>query len=457
MMLDRRVNEYLDSHRDESVRSLVEFLRIPSIANNSADGSCRKAVDWLRRTLEGLGFTVEELPPRDRPMVLAQRIINPAAPTLLIYNHYDVQPPGELDKWTTPPFEPDVRDGFVYARGASDDKGQLMAHLMALEAWDKTVGLPVNVKMLIEGEEEVGSPHLKDVLEAHASRLAADAAVVSDGGWHDDDTPTITQALRGLVYVEITFHGPTADLHSGIHGGAVVNPINALAACVAAMHDENGRVTLEGFYDDVDEVEPAILRQWESLRFDESQYARELGVDSLAGGEKGLPVLIRRWARPTLDCNGICGGYTGEGSKTVIPSHATAKISTRLVARQDDNKIVESIKRFVASHTPAGIRSTVEVFAHSPAVVLSHNTPAMKTASDAVAEAFGKTPKLIRCGASVPVTGLLQSMGLDVILLDLGLPGDAWHSPNERFSLEQLFGGARASAAMIQNMADMAR
>ncbi len=453
-MLNPNVARYLNDKRPRHLAKLKELLRIPSQANNQPQ-ACEDAAQWLRRELEAMGVPARVIATPGRPNVLAELHVSDAAPALLVYGHYDVQPPDPLDLWKTPPFEPTERDGFLYARGASDDKGQLFTHLMAIEAWQKAGGgLPVNLKILLEGEEEVGSPNLEPFLAEHAGELAADAAVISDSAFFAEGVPSLTYSLRGLAYFEITFIGPDHDLHSGINGGAVRNPINALAAMVAHLHDDHGRVMIPGFYDDVLPVSDADRHAWRQLPFDEAEYAASLGLDALSGGEKGLTALERIWGRPTLDCNGIVGGYTGPGSKTVIPARASTKISTRLVPNQDPARIVAGMKKFVADHTPAGIRSEVAVYAQARAVLLNRDGAAMRSAQAAVAEAFGRDPVFVRCGASIPVTELFQRLlGMDVVLLDIGLPEDNLHAPNERFSLEHLYRGAVASAAFMQNFA----
>jgi acetylornithine deacetylase/succinyl-diaminopimelate desuccinylase-like protein len=406
-----------------------------------------------------LGASVKVLPSPGHPNVLAEFRADAQVPTLLIYGHYDVQPVEPLELWQSPPFEPEVRDGFLYARGASDDKGQLFAHLMAIEAHLRGAGtLPLNVKLFIEGEEEIGSPRLEPFIAAHAADLAADTIVISDSEFFAEGVPSITYCLRGLAYVEITVRGPTLDLHSGSHGGAVRNPANAVAAIVAAMHDSRGHVTIDGFYDDVLELSAQERAAWATLPFDERAYARSLGLEALTGGESGFPVLERRWSRPTLDCNGIFGGYTGKGAKTIIPAHASAKISMRLVPNQYPEKIIAAVRQFVADHTPPGLISSVEDISSARPVMLATDSLAMRAASSALEEAFGGKTAMVRCGASVPVTELFQRLlGLDAVLMGLGLPDDGLHGPNERFKLDHLFRGSHAAAAFMQNLAAVIR
>ncbi len=453
-MLPDDVTAYLADHRDRHLQRYFEFLRIPSVANLVADPHpCDRAARWLADYLGKLGLAAAVHPTAGKPAVIATHTVDPAKPTVLIYGHYDVQPAEPLELWDSDPFEPTLRDEAVYARGANDDKGQFFTHLMALEALLATGRLGVNVKVFCEGEEEIGSPNMEPFLARHADLLAADVCLVSDSGFYDADTPAIIYGLRGLAYFEVTLHGPDHDLHSGLHGGATVNPVNALAAMVGAMHDADGRVRLEGFYDDVRELTEEERNQWQALDFDETAYAAELGVDTLAGGEAGFTALERIWARPTLDCNGIVGGYTAQGSKTIIPSRAHAKISCRLVADQDPQKITESIRAFVQAHTPPGCRAELKVNAEARPVLVPPHSQAMDAARAALAEAFGKEPAMIRCGASIPITEVIQRLlGLDPVLMGFGLPDDNLHAPNEHFALRQLFGGSVASAAFLHRM-----
>jgi len=454
-VVPRRVSEYLESHRGQHLAKLLELLRIPSIANND-DGNCDRAVEWLVGRLKDLGLDARAAAADGKANVLADLHVSDEAPTLLIYGHYDVQPPDPLELWRSPPFEPEVRDGCIYARGAHDDKGQLFAHMMAVEAYQRAGGgCPVNVKFFIEGEEEIGSPNLEPFVASHKDELSADFAVVSDSAFFADDLPSIAYSLRGLVYVELTLHGADRDVHSGLYGGLLANPINALAKMIAAMHDGNGRVTIPGFYDDVLPLGADERKAWAELPFDEARTAADLGVEVLAGGEKGLAPLERNWARPTLDCNGVVGGYTGPGAKTVIPAEASAKISMRLVPDQRPESIVAGFGEFVSANTPPGMSAAVRVHAQSRPVLLNKDSPAIAASRRALSEAFGGPCALIRCGASVPVTELIQRLlGLDAALMGFGLPHDRLHSPNERFALRQFYGGAVASAALMQNLAE---
>ncbi len=456
-MLPQSVVAYLEAHRQEHLETLFELLRIASIANYDDDG-CDRAVAWLTQHLKTMGFAVKVFPTPGKPNILAERTENNNAPTLLIYGHYDVQPPDPLALWETPPFEPTVRDGWIYARGADDDKGQLFAHLMAIDAWQKAAGgVPVNLKIFLEGEEEICSPNMEAFLADHRQKLSADAAVISDSAFFADGLPSLTYALRGLVYTEVTVFGPDCDLHCGLHGGPVVNPIHALSHMIAQMHDTKGRITLPGFYDDVLPLSDTERRSWAALQFDPQTYAAEIGVNELAGGEEDFSCLERLWARPTLDCNGIVGGYTAQGAKSILPSQASAKLSMRLVPHQDPDKIVEGFRQFISEHTPAGVRVHVAQPTTTRAVLLDQNSRAMKAAKLALQETFDqREPVMIRCGASVPITELIQRyLGIDAVLLGFGLPEDRLHSPNERFKLDQLYRAAAACAAFYQNLAEL--
>ena len=456
-MLPEAVSRYIHDHQPEHLAWLLALLRFASIANVTGEpDQCAPCAEWLADKLTSLGLEVKVAAAAGKPNVLAVAHVDDDAPTLLIYGHYDVQPPDPLDEWICDPFEPVVRDGWLYARGAADDKGQLAAHLAAIDAWQQAGGgLPVNVKLLLEGEEEIGSPNLEPFLADHADELAAEAAVISDSSFFADGLPSITYGLRGLSYVEITVTGPSVDLHSGRYGGEVANPINGLAAMIAACHDADGRVAIPGFYDDVVPLTDQERAAWRALPIDEAADAAAVGVRVLAGGERGLPPLERRWARPTLDANGIVGGYVGPGAKTIIPARASAKISMRLVPNQDPHAIARAFAEFVSAVTPPGLGADVQVRATARPVLLSTDTPAMAAGRAAMAEAFGREPAMIRCGASVPAVELIQRLlGTEAVLLGFSLPDDNVHAPNERFGLDQFRRGAIAAAAFMGNLAD---
>jgi acetylornithine deacetylase/succinyl-diaminopimelate desuccinylase-like protein len=458
-MLDPAVAAYLEEHKDDHLSGLLELLAFPSVANVRADAAgndaCLDCARWLQSRFEKLGFSAKLLEARGKPNLLAWSSVRSDLPTVLIYGHYDVQPPDPLELWDSEPFSPEVRDGAIFARGANDNKGQFWAHFCALKAWLGARGeLPVNVKFFLEGEEEIGSPHLESFLSEHRDLLRADACLVSDSEFFAADLPSITYSLRGIACYEIRLRGPQADVHSGIHGGAVTNPATALCRLVGGLHDGAGRVTLEGFYDRVIELTDDEKRRWAQLPFDAEAYRRDLGVDALGGGEDALGVLERRWGRPALDVNGLAGGYGGQGSKTIIPAEAVAKVSVRMVPDQDPDEIFASLREYVAANTPGGCRSSVVAQGAGRAVRLAKDSPAMQAGIEAMTEAFGRAPALIGCGASVPITELFQRiLGLDAVMLGYGLPDDRIHSPNERFRLEQLWGGARATASFLERIA----
>jgi acetylornithine deacetylase/succinyl-diaminopimelate desuccinylase-like protein len=457
-MLPSKVADYLQAHQDQHIEQLKQLLRFPSIANVPADAAGRDACEdcarWLADHARALGLDTHILPTGGKSVVFAQAPAPAGAPTVLIYGHYDVQPPDPLDDWVTPPFEPDIRDGKVFARGANDDKGQLFTHLMAIEAWQACGGLPVGIKLFLEGEEEIGSPTIEPFIAEHADLLGADACLVSDSEFFAPGLPSITYCLRGLACGELTVTGPGADIHSGVHGGAVANPVHGLAKLIAGMTDATGRVTLPGFYDNVLELTDEERQMWASLPFTEADYAARAGVDDLAGGEQGFSVLERRWARPTLDCNGIFGGYMQAGSKTIIPASAGTKISMRLVPDQDPQRILDAMARYLEANTPPGLSAHFRPYASARPVMIPRDSTPMRIASAALAESFGQEPVFTRCGASVPITEIIQRLlKIDPIMMGFGLPDDSIHSPNEKFNLDQLHGGARASAAFLAGLA----
>lgn len=447
------------SEEDARAR-LFEFLSIPSVSAQPAHaGDCRQAADWLAGEFAALGFEtrLEETP--GHPVVIGHHP-GPAGagegsvPHILFYGHYDVQPPEPLELWTSPPFTPTMVEGpegkRVVARGAVDDKGQVMTFLWACRAWHQATGsLPVRVTLLIEGEEEVGSPNLDAFLETHRATLAADVALISDTGMWDRTTPALTTRLRGMVYVQINLFGPDKDLHSGMFGGMALNPINALTRMLGALHDDQGRVMIPGFYDDVEPLPPEIAAQWRGLGFDETAALAAIGLDAGAG-EAGYSALERLWARPTADLNGIWGGYTGAGSKTVIAAEAHAKLSCRLVPNQDPAKILAGLRQFVDAHTPPGARVTIDDLNGSPGVLVPTEGAFIGAAVAALSEEYGKPPVMMGCGGSIPVVGSFRRLlGLDAILMGFGLDDDQVHSPNEKFDWACFLGGARSHARLL--------
>jgi acetylornithine deacetylase/succinyl-diaminopimelate desuccinylase-like protein len=414
---------------------------------------CAKWVaDQLKAAaLEASVMTVEG----GHPIVIAKNRHVAGRPTVLLYGHYDVQPVEPLEQWITGPFEPTVRDGAIYARGAADDKGQVWAHIEAVTAWQAHGGLPVNITMLIEGEEEIGSKHLKPFVQRYASDLRADVAVVSDTNQFARGVPAITYGLRGLVYMEVIFTGPAYDLHSGLFGGTVANPANALARVLGTLVDEDGRVTIEGFYDDVIKLTPDERAAWAQLPFDEKAYLAEIGPTELFG-EKDFTTLERKWARPTCDINGLTSGYQGPGAKTVLPAAASAKVSMRLVPNQDPAKIAAAFERTIRERAPSSVR--VEVITHSmtSAVLVPHQSPGVQLAAEALQIGFGVKPTFMREGGSIPVVSLFKTeLNVDTLLVGFGLPDDRVHSPNEKFDLDALHGGTRTAAALYEKLSKL--
>ena len=436
---------------------LSDFLRIPSISADPAYAAdVRRAAEWLAGHLRGIGLpTVEIRETGGHPVVYAEdRSAGKAAPTVLVYGHYDVQPPDPLELWTSPPFEPVVKDGKLYARGSADDKGQVMMHVKAAEAYYKTgTPLPVNLKFVIEGEEEVGSHHLAPYVEAHKDELACDVIVISDTAMFGPGIPSVTVGLRGLAYVQVTLTGPDRDLHSGVYGGGVENPANALCAMIAGLHDDDHRVTVEGFYDGVVPLADSDRAAWAELPFDEAAWLGEIGLKH-GRTEKGYTILEATTARPTLDVNGLGSGYQGEGSKTVLPSTAFAKISCRLVPGQSPGDIAQKLRRHFETHLPATMTLTFEELHGGQPVLMDTDQPAMTAAMDALRETYGRDAYFMREGGSIPVVAdLKRILGVDALLLGFGLTGDSIHSPNEHFGLDRYHDGIATLVRFWQNYA----
>lgn len=449
------VVDYLHRSEDRFLDELKALLRIPSVSADPAYlPAMQAAAEFVRDQFAGMNLKTEIVPTEGHPIVYAEWLGAPGRPTVLVYGHYDVQPADPLDLWTTPPFEPTVRDGFLYARGATDDKGQFYTHLKSTEAWLKATGsLPVNLKFVIEGEEEVGSNHLDNFLASRKDQLMADVAVISDCSQYAPGIPAITYGLRGIVAIEVTLTGPKKDLHSGIFGGSVANPVNMLAKLIGQLHDDEGRIQIPGFYDDVQPLTDAERKQFAALPFNEPAYLAELGSPA-TWGEAGFTTLERRWARPTCDVNGMYGGYTGVGPKTIVPSKATAKITCRLAPKQDPEKITASLKQFFEERCPRGTTLTFQAFHGAPAFVFDPTSPYIDAARQAIAESFGAQPVLVREGGSIPVvTTFRDVLGVDTLLLGWGQNTDNLHSPNEHFTIADFHRGCRASAALWEKLA----
>ncbi len=451
------LDQYLADNADRFVSELQELLRVPSVSARSEHrDDMQRMARMLIEGFEGMGLNAELMETPGHPIVVASGKAAEGAPTVLIYGHYDVQPAEPLDQWKSPPFEPTIRDGHIYARGATDDKGQMFTHVKSVEAWLKTQGqLPVNVIFVIEGEEEVGSSNLEDFLAQNRERLKCDVAVISDTSQYAPGMPAITYGLRGIMACEVTVDGPRQDLHSGMFGGSIVNPANAIAKMVAALHDETGRVQIPGFYDDLVDLGDEERAQLAELPFDESAYLDGLGVDAV-WGEDGYTTLERRWARPTCDVNGIVSGYTGEGPKTIVPATAMAKISCRLVPDQDPAKIADSLEQFLRQQCLPGLKVSFRRYHGAGGLVIPPDSPYMQAASRAIEKAFGTAPVMIREGGSIPVvTTFKDVLGVDTLLLGWGQDTDNLHSPNERFSLDDFQRGIRASACLWEELAKM--
>jgi len=450
-----------DLNLDSSLERLFELLRIPSISTDPRHApECRRAAQWLVAQLTSLGFDSGLRDTAGHPMVVGHRAGPKGAPHVLFYGHYDVQPPDPLEKWQTPPFEPVRRtdsDGMerIYARGASDDKGQLMTFVEASRAYVEAAGgLPLSVTVLIEGEEESGSPSLGPFLDAHKSDLKADVALVCDTGMVGGGTPVITTRLRGLVHDEVVITGPAVDLHSGMYGGPAVNPIKVLARIIADLHDGAGRVTIPGFYDDVRDLSPEIRRQWSSLDFDDRDFLAKVGLERSVG-EKGFSILEQLWARPTAEVNGIIGGYTGIGTKTVIPSQASAKFSFRLVADQKPERIRDSFRSFVRERLPEGAAAGFSNGGGAnSAVHIPQSNRFLGAARQALEAEWRKPPLLLGSGGSIPIVGNFQRvLGMDSLMIGFALDDDAIHSPNEKYDLESFHKGIRSWIRVISALA----
>jgi acetylornithine deacetylase/succinyl-diaminopimelate desuccinylase-like protein len=456
------LSSVLDRLRGEEPAALERLFRLLAIPSVSTDPvfheSCVEAAEWCAGTLREIGFEARVEPTLGKPMVVGHWRGSPSAwtrPRVLFYGHYDVQPPDPLDAWTAPPFEPrlaqDPRHGTVIvARGASDDKGQLMTFIEAARAWLEVHGeLPVDVSVLIEGEEESGSPSLAPFLVAHGDELRADIALVCDTGQWDAETPAITAFLRGLAFSEITISGPSRDLHSGLYGGPALNPLRVLSEILAALHGDDGRIAIDGFYDGVHDPSPAQLAAWRGLGFDERGFLSAVGL-SEAAGERDFSVLEQLWSRPTVEINGIVGGYSGPGTKTVIPAHAAAKLSFRLVPGQDPSRILAGLHRFVESRLPGDARAS---FAHeggSPAIGFDTGAPIFQAAADALAAEWGKPAAIIGCGASIPIVESFRSrLGMDTLLIGFALDDDRIHAPNEKYNVTSFSKGARSWARIL--------
>jgi len=449
------VIDFINARRDHYVSELKAYLAIPSIsALPQHAGDVRRCAEWTAEEMGRVGLeNVRLIETPGNPIVYGDWLHAPDAPTILFYGHYDVQPVDPLDLWESPPFEATERDGELYARGAADDKGQVFMHFKAIEAHLKTGGrLPVNIKLVIEGEEEVGSAHLDDFVRANKSLLSADVVVISDSAMFDRGVPSICYSLRGLVYFQIDLRGTKSDLHSGLFGGAVANPATVIAQVLAQMKDRGGRIKIPGFYDDVRALSDEERAQWKKLPFNEKKYRKDLGAPKLAG-ESGFSVLERVWARPTFDVNGLLSGFTGEGAKTVIPAVAMAKVSMRLVPDQTPEKIAQLFEAYLRKVTPKTVELTVTRMHGGKPWITAYDNPFVQAAGRAIEQGFGKEPVFCREGGSIPVVSTFQEeLGVPAVLFGVGLPDENAHAPTEKLDLGNFHSGIIASAILYDEI-----
>lgn len=447
--------EYVRSNQERFLDELLTFLRIPSISTapehkDDVAHAARFVADEMKRI--GLE-NVEIIPTEGHPLIYADWLHAAGAPTVLCYGHYDVQPPDPLEEWKTPPFEPTLRDGNIYARGSADDKGQMYMHVKAVEALMAVHGgkLPVNLKFLIEGEEEIGGKSISKFVPANKEKLKADVALVSDTALYAEGMPTLCIGLRGLVYMEVECKGPSRDLHSGLYGGAAPNAVYALIELLGKAKDADGRIQIPGYYDDVAEPAAAEIASWKSLPFSDREFLeKEVGARSLTG-EPGRMVLERVWSRPTLEVHGIAGGFTAPGAKTVIPASATAKVSLRLVPDQDPQRAFAMFSKWVAGNTPKGVTMSVKMLSGAPATVVNPDHPAITLAAGAFEEVMKAKTVFTRSGGSIPIVGEFgHHLGIPSVLMGFGLPDDGLHSPNEKFKLENYYLGIMTVALFFE-------
>jgi acetylornithine deacetylase/succinyl-diaminopimelate desuccinylase-like protein len=452
--MSQSVDTFVRENETRLLEELKTFLRIPSVSTlpehkPDVDRAAAFVADALKRA--GME-NIETIATANHPLVYGDWLHAPGKPTVLLYGHYDVQPPDPLELWHTPPFEPTVRDGNLYARGAADDKGQFYMHIKAVEALQSLNGkLPVNVKFLIEGEEEIGGASIAKYVAENSAKLKADVALVSDTALYAEGIPTLCIGLRGLIYMEVEATGPMRDLHSGLYGGAAPNAVFGLIELLAKTKSADGRIQIPGFYDDVKEPAAAELESWKTLPFRKEDFlSKEVGSTELTG-EPDRSVLERVWSRPTLEVHGIAGGFTGAGAKTVIPSKATAKVSFRLVPDQDPDKLIVSLKKFVSNNAPPGIRAEVRVLSAGPAVMVNPDHPAIDTAARAFSEILGRPTVFIRSGGSIPIVGdFARHLQIPTILMGFGLPDDGLHSPNEKYKISNYYTGIMTVAHFLE-------
>jgi acetylornithine deacetylase/succinyl-diaminopimelate desuccinylase-like protein len=451
------MNQYISDNKDRFINELLDMLRIPSV---SADPKFKQDVlrtaEFVKQKLQEAGAdNVELCETAGNPIVYGEKIIDGSLPTVLVYGHYDVQPADPYELWNSPPFEPVIKDGNIYARGACDDKGQMYMHVKAFEVMMKTNSLPCNVKFMIEGEEEVGSENLAVFVKSNKEKLKGDVILISDTGMLANDVPSITTGLRGMSYVEVEVTGPNRDLHSGLYGGAVANPINILCQMIASLHDENNHITIPGFYDNVQELSQEERAEMARAPFNLANYKKALDLSDIHG-EAGYATMERNSIRPTLDVNGIWGGYTGEGAKTVIPSKAHAKISMRLVPNQTSEEITEKFRKHFESIAPKSVKVVVKPHHGGEPVVTPTNSVAYQAAARAYEQTFGVKPVPVRSGGSIPIVPMFKSeLGVDSVLMGFGLDSDAIHSPNEHFGIFNFMKGIETIPLFYKFYAEM--
>ena len=455
------VDKFVSENQPRFLNELLEFLRIPSVSTlPEHKQDVARAASFVASALENAGMEHVEVIQTDKhPLVYADWLHATGKPTVLCYGHYDVQPPDPLELWKSPPFEPSVRDGNIYARGACDDKGQMYMHIKAVEALRAVHGgkLPLNVKFLIEGEEEVGGESISKYVPSQKDKLKADVALVSDTELFADGVPTLCIGLRGLMYMEIEATGPARDLHSGMYGGAAPNAVYGLIELLAKAKNAEGQIQIPGIYDEVAAPAPAETESWRKLPFSEEEFLKdEVGSTALTG-EPDQSVLARIWARPTFEVHGIAGGFTGAGAKTVIPAKAVAKVSVRLVPNQDPERVVTAVKEWVRKNTPKGITTEVRLFGAGPAISVDPDHPAIHVAAQAFEEMLGKPTVFIRSGGSIPIVGeFAQHLGIPTVLMGFGLPDDGLHSPNEKYRISNFYDGIRTIAHFFERYAKSA-
>lgn len=452
----QQVDSYIEDNKERFIEELISLLRIPSVsADPKYAGDVAKTAELLRDLMKAAGIeNLEICPTAGHPIVYGDKIIDPDLPTVLVYGHYDVQPPDPLDLWDSPPFEPVIKDGKIFARGACDDKGQMYMHIKAFEVMMKAGKLPCNAKFMIEGEEEVGSENLEVFVRANKEKLAADLVLISDTSMIANDVPSITVGLRGLSYLEVEVTGPNKDLHSGVYGGAVVNPLNALCKILASLHDENGAINIPGFYDDVNLVSDADRAELAKAPFDEQAYMNDLKVNAV-DGEKGYSTVERCTIRPSLDVNGMWGGYIGEGAKTVLPSKAFAKISARLVPGQDPDKVTKLIQDHLSSIAPDSIKIKVSPHHGGMPYLTPTDNAGYQAAHNAMKLTFGVDPIPVRGGGSIPIVALFkQVLGQPSVLMGFGLDSDDIHSPNEHYGVFNYLKGIQTIPFFYENLAN---